>query len=317
MFLCNRGLFYLTGFLPPACGPSTFDPVKALVGASIARSTLTNYNRAWSRFRSFWACRGPFNGVPYPHVVAAFAAHLSGAGLGYRSVRAHTCAISFVAKLNNCLDPCSSFIVKKVLDGISRSCAPAASREPITRAMLPALVLAACNVFQDSYKILWVHAMFLFAFYGFCRVSELTASRHTFLFQNVSFSPALDGVTLRFETFKHGKHPEVISVRALGTEPQLCLVRSLLAYVQARGTQGGLLFVHPTGLPVRSSEFALWLTRCARVAGFGHLKLTPHCFRIGAATQAASNGLSIDQVARLGRWHSGAVKGYIKCVPVW
>ncbi len=50
------------------------------------------------------------------------------------------------------------------------------------------------------------------------------------------------------------------------------------------------------------------LTKLLLVQG----KLTPHSFRIGAASWAASNGASNDDTKRMGRWVSDAFLVYIR-----
>lgn len=37
-----------------------------------------------------------------------------------------------------------------------------------------------------------------------------------------------------------------------------------------------------------------------------------HSFRIGAATEAAKSGLAENVIQQLGRWHSSAIKRYIR-----
>ena len=47
-------------------------------------------------------------------------------------------------------------------------------------------------------------------------------------------------------------------------------------------------------------------------AGFDDRRIKGHSFRIGAATTAASLGFTEDQIQRMGRWRSDAVKKYIR-----
>ena len=77
------------------------------------------------------------------------------------------------------------------------------------------------------------------------------------------------------------------------------------------------MFVHADGSPLTAYQFRHMLKKGLEALGVPALGFSGHSFRIGAATSAALNGLSIPVVQSLGRWKSSAVNRYIRPNKVW
>ena len=91
-----------------------------------------------------------------------------------------------------------------------------------------------------------------------------------------------------------------------------CPVSAIANYIAVRGQQSGPLFIRPGGHPVSKNVFIENLDLSLAWAGLSYTKYKGHSFRIGAATTAAMQGVSDEQIQRMGRWKSQAFKKYIR-----
>ncbi len=92
---------------------------------------------------------------------------------------------------------------------------------------------------------------------------------------------------------------------------QFCPVLAMWRFLEFRGFQEGSLFCQVDGLPV---SYHWYRKHFAEIITFANLdeNLTTHSARIGAATFAAASGFLEEDIKRMGRWASSAVKKYIK-----
>ena len=72
------------------------------------------------------------------------------------------------------------------------------------------------------------------------------------------------------------------------------------------------MFTKQNKLAITRAQFFQTLRQVIKKAGFDDSKIKGHSFRIGAATTAASLGFTEDQIQRMERWRSDAVKKYIR-----
>jgi hypothetical protein len=71
------------------------------------------------------------------------------------------------------------------------------------------------------------------------------------------------------------------------------------------------LFVHFGGDPLAAYQFGHTLKLGLKTIGLPLERFSSHSFRIGAATSAASCGLSDECIMNMGGWKSAAYKLYI------
>ena len=91
-----------------------------------------------------------------------------------------------------------------------------------------------------------------------------------------------------------------------------CPVAAVLSFMAARGSQRGPLFRYQTGRPLTHTRFVAEVRAALERAGWDSSGYSGHSFRIGAATTAAQEGIGDAIIQRLGRWSSGAYRGYIQ-----
>ena len=213
-----------------------------------------------------------------------------------------------------------SFLVQKALTGAQRLGTSYTPRQPITLNRLHALLeaLSRSTLLNDYDKVLF-GAMFALAFYCFLRVGEFTVRDYTRSqeiiqradLEFITVSPGIPALQLTLTNFKRNvaRTPFHIAVPS-NMNSQFCPVGLLRVYSMCRGAKPGPLFCHEDFSPVTRGEFTAQLNALTRSMNWQNV--TPHSFRIGAATTASANGISDATIQRWGRWKSDAYKRYIR-----
>ena len=158
------------------------------------------------------------------------------------------------------------------------------------------------------YTLSMVKAMFSLAYFGFLRPGEICKSPHTLQLSQVQvFSAKL---VIEFSTFKNSRGKPIYL-----TIPRkfdfYCPVHALSRFLRCRGPQEGALFCDTLGKEISPFQFSKFLKMAVIAAGLPG-KFSGHCFRIGAATQAAMDGMPDHVIQRLGRWRSLAWLVYVR-----
>lgn len=102
-----------------------------------------------------------------------------------------------------------------------------------------------------------------------------------------------------------------ISLRRLSSS-HICPCFLLKSFLAARPPFDGHLLIHDSGLPLTRYQFRTVLKRCLLHLGLGQIPISSHSFRIGAATTAATLGLSATMIKNIGRWHSNCYRLYVR-----
>ncbi|KAI8516952.1 hypothetical protein Bbelb_055330 [Branchiostoma belcheri] len=293
--------------------------VTDLLSSALAPSTLRSYRQAWQLFRNFSVeIFGKDLSTPpiSTDLLTQFVGFLHNKGFAASSISSKLSAISFVHKLLGIPDPSQSFVIHKLLHAARKSTLPD-GRRPITPNILKSLIDTLPSVLASTYDRQLYKTLFLFSFYSFARVSEVTvtsSSNHTLQLSHVKVQTApVPSLSVTFHTYKHsapGHHP-TISIAA-HPDSSYCPVANFNQYLTLRGKCAGCLFLYRSGRPVSSDYFSHILRTCVQHAHLDPRAYTAHSFRIGAATYAAQTGVSDPKLRALGRWSSGAYKKYIR-----
>jgi hypothetical protein len=91
-----------------------------------------------------------------------------------------------------------------------------------------------------------------------------------------------------------------------------CPVEAFAKYSKLRGNSQGPAFISVDGQAITRSQWVRSLHNFLSLVGLGKSKYNTHSFRIGKATDMATHGASISNIALVGRWKSDAYKKYIK-----
>ena len=166
-----------------------------------------------------------------------------------------------------------------------------------------------CKLASSPFEQSLFPAMFSLMFHALLRLGEVTDSPHNLQYHSLSLTKHALAIT--FTSFKHSLgHPVTINIKA--SSSPACPVRLMHYYLTLRGHGPGPLFMFYNRSPITPSYFRSFLKSSLALAGLSSLRITPHSFRIGAATYAASTGSTSEQIKTLGRWRSTAFNKYIR-----
>ena len=243
-------------------------------------------------------------------------------GLAPSSIVTYTAGITICHKLGNLTDPGNSFLVEKLLTAALKTKTTKDCRLPITKQILGTMLGHLSQVINKSYDNIIYRATFLLAFYAFLRIGEITissVSADALKLVQIGDITMLGDSKGNYKAMKlcirnwKSQIPGVpFTLTILAQPSRACPVLAIKNYLRIRGTYGGPLFTKQNKLSITRAQFSQALRQVIKKAGFDDSRIKGHNFRIGASTTAASLGFTEDQIQRMGRWRSDAVKKYIR-----
>ena len=236
----------------------------------------------------------------------------------YNTIVTYTSALSFVCKLYNIENIPNLFIVRKLLTAIQRTSYRPYTRLPITHSILKQLIQ---NIMDNRKLTHYVRslliAMYTLAFSAFLRIGEIVSTDPLKCLQYEDCSLNIDSVTkskqlmIKLSQFKGNISGIPFMITIPASHDTFCTVAFMEQYLKLRGSLPGPLFLF-NGKGVNRNFFALNLRFHLRISGYDPQFYKGHSFRIGAATTAASLGMTDQEIQKLGRWNSNAFKRYIR-----
>lgn len=246
-----------------------------------------------------------------------FIAFLSLKGSAPSTARSYLSGIGYQCKILQVADPTQNFVVKKLLLGMSRLGSKRDKRLPITINLLQSINTVLPSICYSQFEAALFKAAFCLAYFGFFRVGELVVDssvkhNHALAVENVQlkdYGRVLEVFLPHAKTDQAGSG-SVIALSAV--DSPVCPVLAMKAFLDVRPKRQGHLFIHFSGDPVTRFQFSSILKKALTSVGVTTNAYTTHSFRIGAATSAASRGISEDGIKEFGRWESKAFKSYIR-----
>ena len=172
---------------------------------------------------------------------------------------------------------------------------------------------------KQLYIYLLYKTMFLLAYYGLFRISELCKGPHALKACDVFVNYAQGKLLLVLRSSKtHSRadiHKEIRINSTMKKQNKFCPVKSTSQFLQIRGDyedEHEQLFVFRDGTPVTSGQFRNVLKHSLKSAGLNKDYYGTHSFRIGRATDLSKFGYSVEQIKKVGRWASNSVFKYIR-----
>lgn len=243
--------------------------------------------------------------------VLSFKAYLHLNGLAASTIRTKLSAVSFWHQINQWTNPVDHFLVQKSLIGAANLSTPApTSRFPVSPPLLLHILMALNSINLDGYATMLFTAVFTLAFFAFLRVVEYTFSPHCLSISDVVIMG--NSLKLAFQSHKHSSH-KVQCILLPSVVSQSCPDAALRTYVLVRPKLQGPLFIWNNGVTLSANEVRKELRQVAKVLSLLQGSLTLHSFCIGAATTAASLGISDEVIAKMGCWSSKAYLAHIHC----
>ncbi|XP_053404631.1 uncharacterized protein LOC123552767 isoform X1 [Mercenaria mercenaria] len=292
---------------------------KQLLNASLSANTLGTYRTALVTFQDF--CSVYKLKLQWPitqNQVILFISFCFEKGLSPNTISTYVAGITYYNKLNEGSDFGEVFIIRKLLEGCRRSRKRRDLRAPVTLKILTEICSLLPIICYDVFESKLFKAMFVLAYFGMFRVSELVVTNQLELnrpvqYQDVTFQSDNTQLTivLRMSKTNHSNAPTTIRIKCENND-KLCPVCALNDYIVVRPKIIGPLFIHANMKPVTRCQFSGVLSKCLCSSSFASEKIRSHSFRIGRATQLATMGIPTDAIMKLGRWHSGAYRRYIR-----
>jgi hypothetical protein len=285
------------------------------MSAATAPSTTRQYQRVWESFCQFVQ---PLSLVSLPALPSTIALYIarrvsSNPPPAPATLYSAVSAISYMHKLHDLPDPTTAFSIRQILKGVAKLRTVRDTRLPLSMPILQSLLQALPKVVPPYTATLFA-AMFTTMFAAFFRLGEVTISPHNLRLCQVVITPCVVHITLN--SFKHHSSQLPVTLQILPSpSSSACPVVHLQHYQSVRGTTPGPFFCHQNGQPIHAYEFREVLDKAKAQAGLSDCRITPHSFRIGAATYAAANGFSSQQIQAMGRWKSSAFQRYVR-IPV-
>ena len=281
-----------------------------LISSSLSQSTRKSYNATLKDFSHFVSSLGPiYQSTSYNsgHVIL-YISHLFNNQVSPQTIATKMSALAYYFKLQGYPDITSQFLVAKTLSGVKKLSPTVDQRLPITIPILQQLMSKCSSMGKSMYHILLLQAMMSVSFYGFLRPGEITKSPHNLMIDQLQLSSHKASIT--FRTFKHHSG-HTITIDIPSQPGPTCPVQALTNYLAMRRYDPGPLFCHPTRDAISYATYHDWFLHVLSLSQLQG-KYNTHSFRIGAATWAASRGVSHTIIQQMGRWRSMAYMKYIR-----
>jgi hypothetical protein len=267
-----------------------------------------------------------FSLTPLPvseDTLCRFVAFLSEVPISYNSIKSYLSAVRHLQISSGYPDPAitPSARLDYVLKGVRRMGrhTPRASRMPITPVVLRK-IFQVWSQDPPSFNRTMLWAAFCLGFFAFMRAGEFTCpSREAFTPDMLVVSDVqVDShqrpthLTVHLRVSKTDQFGIGVTLHLGTTGDHLCPVAAMLGYLAIRPSSPGPLFIFEDGASLSKQRLVRSLRQVLQSAGIDSTHFSGHSFRRGAATAAASAGLSDSLIQTLGRWKSSAFNGYIQ-----
>ena len=170
-------------------------------------------------------------------------------------------------------------------------------------------------------------ALFALSYYGLMRVGEVTASDHVVKAKDIHLATNKDKIMLKLYTSKthsRGMKPQTIKITSNIIEKSgfyakryFCPFKLMNDFLKVRGDYDGptdQFFIFRDGSPATPQHVRVLLKECLQNIGLDPFLYGFHSFRVGRTTDLIKYHYSIEEVKRMGRWHTNTVFRYIRHV---
>ena len=295
----------------------------SLVDKALSPATHKTYQRAVQQYVKFIEDVFDKSTKPFPassQCIMLFVAHCYDNNLAASTVLTYVSALSYFHKIRGWTDTTQNFVVKKCLQGYQKERPSSDQRKPITVNILLKLIESLNHTTSSHFTRVLLRAMFLLAFHAMLRVGEFTvkssfakpilkAEDVVFKFNNSAEPFAFE---LKLTGYKHSQGRTTTLFIEQNKNVNICPVRSLWSYFKVTGFTTGPIFSFMDGAAVTRHFFTQQLQLSLLWADCSTQLYKNLSLRIGRATVCAAQGMSMDEISRIGRWSSSAVKNYIR-----
>ena len=118
-------------------------------------------------------------------------------------------------------------------------------------------------------------------------------------------------IIIVLETFKHSRRPALLALPE-ANNVNYCPKTALVNFLKIRSAANGPLFTNERGIAISRYALLKVLKACINLAGLNEASFNTHSFRVGRASDLASNGDSGLMIRETGRWTSNAFMKYLR-----
>ena len=153
--------------------------VHDLLSASLQRSSVPTYRRAWKLYEEFQisVLQSSYVTLPVlPATLALFVAHLFDRRYVSSTVNTYVSALGYFHRLTGLQDPTKTFYIIEMFKGYGKIGYKLDLRLPITLPILVRIVKGLETFCASQYEIFMFKAMCTMALFAFLRIGEITVS---------------------------------------------------------------------------------------------------------------------------------------------
>ena len=288
-----------------------------LIQGGYANSTLVYYKAWWAKLVKFLTDHNLSEQLPInSHHIALFLADLFKAGKKEGALRSILSAIAFKHKLEGKEDPTKAFIIKRLLTGARKAKGNPPRKLALNINILMKLILILPHVVSNTYYYKLYKSLFLLMYFACLRVGEVVHSNHgnhclhlDAIFLS-SLTPKADMIIV-LNSYKHSKKPAKFLLPQ-GKDTRFCPKKALLEFLIARQSAPGPLFVGQKGEHLSRYLVQKTLKKSLTRIGCDATRFNTHSFRVGRASDLATQGVSEQIIRETGRWNSNAFMKYLR-----
>ena len=219
-----------------------------------------------------------------------------------------------------------------MLSALTRACKlnndTVRTRLPIRKKLLHKLIhhtISFYNNNNQSYLAILYKALFMAAYYGLLRISEVTETvgQHAVQVSDVKMGVNKRKILFILRSSKtHGKYtkPQMVKITTSDFDrksynPELCPYQALQDYIDIRPRYMNpteQFFVFRDYTPVTGLHMRATLHLILKTMGYNETLFNCHSFRMGRSCDLLKYGVPVEVIKRLGRWSSNAVYRYLK-----
>lgn len=236
-------------------------------------------------------------------------------GVSASVVNRNVTGLAFLFKLQGQVDFTKDFWVRQAMKGYRKAMVRRDARRPVTFEILQGIIRQLERVCSSGYEVMLFKVSFLLAFFGAFRIGELVSPSKKvqggLSYQDVRCEAEVLELHLRkSKTDQLGRGKMVRVYPVMGS--QLCPVGAVREFLGVRPVGLGPFLIHLGGEFLSRFQFRAVFAKCIQGLGLIEKEFSSHSFRIGAATEAARNGLGEETVKKIGRWESKRFQSYVR-----
>ena len=299
--------------------------LERLKSDSYKESTKNNYQSVWRQFNTF-VIKLDKKPKSWEDRASLFGAYMvECCGVQSSTLKSYISAIKRIL-VNDGYLWCDK---KVLLNTLTKACKIKNDRVrvrlPIQLGLLEILLFEIQRKFADQpYLECLYKTMFLIAYYGLLRISEITLGEHVLKAKDVEITYNKNKIQLILyssKTLTKGQHPHKIKITESEEKAVKTVTRNFCPFLASREymaicgnvkVEEDPFFIYRGNQPVKQHNFRKVLKDLLKDISLDPKNYGCHSFRYERSMDMLRLGYSLEEIKSAGRWKSGAVYRYLK-----